>query len=207
MKALVRFGFDVLRAGAIAGALLTAFAATASAAPISYTLTVAGLPTGLTGHVDLSYAAAAQVNPAATATITSFNVYDGSLGTATSGGDVTGALPGAVTFGDSPGFNYVSQALTYGNTLSFVLTVDGDTQSSFSVGFFLDPINSFPAPENGSLLLTFDATGLVSSIVIPGPNGEPAPPFSIEQTTAVPEPATMVLLSTGLLGLIARRRK
>jgi len=180
MTALIRDRFKILRVGAIAGALLTASAATVSAAPISYTITFTGLSSGQTGHVDLSYAAA-QVNPPATATITSFNVYGGSLGAATSGGDVTGSLPGAVTFGDSPTFNYVSQALTYGNTLSFVLTVNGDAQSSFNVGLFLDPVNSNPPPLYGSLVLTFDSTGL--------------------------EPATLVLLSTGVLGLIARRRK
>jgi hypothetical protein len=140
-------------------------------------------------------------------------------------GDVTGALPGDVAFSalDDGATNEYTQAMTFGNTISFTLDITGQAISSPSCpgtsgtdcslpGFVLDFLNS----DQSGYLLTNDPTGstptgwvtggvnvnedgTTTSYVNPGPDGGAADvTFS---AVAAPEPSSLLMLSLGLLGL------
>jgi hypothetical protein len=197
MKTAFRDTFKLM----LAAALVMGSAATAAAAPISYdvSITTAGMGAG---SIWFGLTRGAADTTPATAIVTSFASPGGSLGAASSSGDVTGALPGAVTFGPAAGSHSFSQGITFGSLTSFVLTFDGNAASSFNIGF-----SSAGGGTPGAIALIVDPTGIAGSFVIPGPNGEPAPTFSITPTAAVPEPGTLLLISSGVLGLVARRRR
>src|SRR5437763_15415084 len=95
--------------------------------------------------------------PANTVTISGF-ASNGTLGAASSSGDVTGALPGVVTIGDTGFFNEYLQNITLGSSLTFSFDTTGNPAApgSFPDGFalfFLDPITGLP------LFATSDVTG------------------------------------------------
>jgi hypothetical protein len=92
-------------------------------------------------------------------------VTDGSLGSATTTGDVSGTLPGVVTIRDTLGLGEILQGLTLGNALAFTLDFTtnfaGAPPDNFGV-FLLDPTTSFSLIDSdlpGDALLTADMTG------------------------------------------------
>lgn len=148
------------------------------------------------------------------ATITGFTT-DGSLGTAsTTDGPVTGALPGTTTIADTALFNELLQDLTLGNTIAFTLTLTenrtgGGLPDQFAL-FLLD------AASGMSLVSTSDPTGAnaLFAVDITGAACGDLQVFSstsrVTATTcvaAVPEPHTLLLVTTGLVGLAALRHR
>ena len=143
-------------------------------------------------------------------------------------GDVSGILPGDVSFkvDDSNYFGEYSQPIILGNDLTFDLTLSGPGVST--------PICPAAAPvggddcnlgqfeldfydTEGNYLLTDDPSGVLGGINInadatttpfenPGPQGGTSP-LTIEATSpsTVPEPSTLCLLSSGLLGFATLR--
>lgn len=98
-----------------------------------------------------------------TVTISSFST-DGTLGSASSAGDVSGSLPGVVTLSDSAFFNELLQAITLGSTVSWDLTIatsatNANPPDAFS--FFL-----LEADGMTPLFKTTDPTGANALVVI-----------------------------------------
>jgi hypothetical protein len=145
-----------------------------------------------------------------TVTISDFST-DGTLGTVSPTGDVSGTLPGTVTLMDSPAsfFNEYLTGLILGTTISFVLdaTTNGPDASSspdaLSV-FLLDPNTGLP------LFSTSDPT-LSDSLFTLNIDGTSAGNLSVYTSLVsatpatgapVPEPPTGTLLAGGLAFVI-----
>jgi hypothetical protein len=98
-----------------------------------------------------------------TVTISSFST-DGTLGSASSVGGVSGSLPGVVTLSDSAFFNELLQAITLGSTVSWDLSIatsaaNANPPDAFS--FFL-----LEADGVTPLFKTTDPTGADALLVI-----------------------------------------
>jgi hypothetical protein len=141
--------------------------------------------------------------------ITNF-ATNGTLGAAVADppGAVTGALPGSTTLSDPVFFNALMQEITLDTTLTFTLALT----ESFAGG---------PLPDALAVFL-LDAAGLASLVSTTDPTGADAlfavditgAAFGALQTftpmasvTAIPEPSALLLLLTGLAGLLAYRRQ
>ena len=149
---------------------------------------------------------------------------DGELGAATSsGGPVSGSLPGEVSIGDADFFNELLQEITLAGTISFRLAITenyaGPTPSGFSL-FMLDPISLLPLfetsdPTGAHALFAFDVTGTpfgqFGAFIPTGGGGavltatlatdDPTTPPS----TPVPAPPTLLLLAAALAALAMTR--
>lgn len=138
---------------------------------------------------------------------------DATLGALTLSGDANGSfLPGPAHLGDSDFFNQLQQALVFGSTFNFQVQIS--TTGPIGVvpeelNFFLLDTSLLPLPSSdpqgtdalwrvalgaGSVEISaFDSVGAATTITLL--------PFQ----TPVNEPATLVLLLTGLLSLYGRR--
>lgn len=144
---------------------------------------------------------------------------DGSLGSASStGGPVSGALPGLVTLGDEAFFNELLQNIGLASAISFTLSFSENfsapTPTSFAL-FMLDDSAGLPLfptsdPTGANALFALDLDGtqfgdyrvfealgplgitVTATPVTPGTPGTP-----------VPEPASLLLFAVGLFVFIA----
>lgn len=138
--------------------------------------------------------------PENTIIISNFST-DGTLGTASTIGDVTGALPGTLSLSDSSFFNEYLQDLMIGSHISFVIEDSGNAPdfTSFPDGFsvfLLDPSTGLP------LSSTSDPTGADSLFLLnigisSGLEIFQADNVSVTATT-VPEPNSLLLVIAGL---------
>jgi len=145
-------------------------------------------------------------------TITGFST-DGTLGSQSSTGSVTGTLPGDVTLSDTSFFNELLANITLGNSFSFQvdstnLAPTGAFPDEFSL-FVLDtmgnPLMTSSDPTGADSLVTIDLTGGPSSTVTAYTSSVSlAPPA----TSAVPEPSTLIpmAVAAGLILLTRRVR-
>lgn len=168
--------------------------------------------TALSGtNADIAFDLIDGGTPANTITLSSF-LTNGTLGAASSTGDVTGVFPGSVTIGDTSFFNEYLQNETLGTRLSFILDSSNLPPDALSLPdgfsmFLLDHTTGL------SLVATSDPTGadalflwslgttsapdVYSSDTVHvtiGPAGPPPNP--------VPEPSTLLLGMIGLLTLM-----
>ena len=165
---------------------------------------------GTVGYLDFMFnPGAAPVDPAS-ATLSGFTT-DGTLGTPLGNiGDVTGSLPGVVQINNTDVNNEYTVGFTYGSFFDMFVdldipTISGNAQSGSSFLLTLDDSNFGPllndnASPSGQLVeidLDTDGNPTVQNF---SPNGEAT-------VTAVPEPASLLLLATGLGALLPRRNK
>ena len=129
-------------------------------------------------------------------------------------GDVSGSLPGVLTFDNGTPFNDYFQGFTYGSTLSFEISLFGPALSSpdgvstsgsaFAFSMFSDPAGTIP-------VLTTDTTDGFAYVVTVNLDGTTTPTSYLTTpgtggtgggtggTTGVPEPRTGMLTLAAIL--------
>ena len=183
----------------------------ASAATITYLVTAnTSSVLGQSGYLDLQLEPGPSPTNLATAGVTGF-ATDGALnGAATLTGDVTGQLPGEVSFDNQTVFNDYFQAGTFGTTESFDVTLSGPTPlgagpSAFNIAFY--------ASDGSTPLLTTSADGNAGQIVINADGTTTPITYSasvgvgsvltinpVRTTNTAPEPSQLGLLGLALIG-------
>ena len=194
---------------------LVIFAASSAFASTSYDVTIDTSYLNGSGYLYLQYDS---INAAAsTATVSSFTMDGGSLGAQdTTPGDivngsaVTGTLPGKVTFANTNMVNDYNQALTFGNSFSFLLTLSdpaaGGAQggaSTFSLGLFGDALGNVPLVNKSGINGTVAGTVLLVNLPNLGNSGYNTPGNNV---SPVPLPSPALLLGTALIGLVGIRK-
>jgi hypothetical protein len=196
----------------------------ASASPIIYDVTVnTSSISGTAGSLDFNFDPGPLVTQAASLQILDF-MSNGTLvsGSCASGGpcltgDVSGTLPGTLTFDNGTGFNDYFQDFTYGSSLSFDVSLYGPALSSpdgvstsgstFAFSMFSDSAGTIPS-------LTSDtAEGFAFTVDVNLDGSTTVTNFSTQSgvvpqgVSAVPEPKLAVLVLFGVVGLVVYRRR
>jgi hypothetical protein len=132
-------------------------------------------------------------------------------------GDVTGDLPGTLAFDNQSAFNDYFQHFTFGNSVAFDLLLNGPALTSPNGTSSSGTTFGFAVYADDAMtpLLTSDPSGQVLTVDV-NLDGTTTPrllglddsgaPYA-NATTPVPEPASMVLLASGALGVLARRKR
>ena len=158
---------------------------------------------GTAGSLDLNFNPGPLVTQAANLRILNF-ASNGTLpGSPSLTGDVSGALPGTLTFDNGTGFNDYFEGFTYGSTLSFDVMLYGPALSSpngtatsgstFAFSMFSDAAGTIPA------LTTDLVNGFAATIDVNLDGTTTVTNFSPQTSiTVVPEPSSVVLIATAI---------
>lgn len=179
---------------------------------VTYDVTVdTSTISGTSGALDFQFDPGLFTSQNATLAISDFST-DGALGAAFTTGDVTGTLPGDLDFDNLTSFNDYFTNFTYGDTISFDVTLsgpavtspDGVSQSGSSFFFSMYDDNGNPlltsAPFGTAVELDINLDGSTSAII------SSSQATAESSTTPVPEPGTSLLVACGLILLIGRKK-
>lgn len=177
---------------------------------------------GNSGYVDLQFNPSSFTTQTANAAVTNFST-DGTLdvfgddpfdGTS---GDVTGTLPGTVSFDNGTATNEYTQGMTFGNTISFNVDLsgpaidlaNGDGGGSFFLTFY-DPSGNTLLTNNSNgpaFEVDINPDGSTTATAYPDPDGGPSVVTYAGPTdvTPTPEPSLALLLAGGLAAMAAFR--
>ena len=202
-----------------AAALVFLGAISAEAATIVYSVNLdTSSVSGTAGFLDLQFNPGNNTSVAATAEIIGFSPDGGSLSGAPSvSGDVTGSLPGTVTFMNDMALNELFQGFNFGSSVTFQVILSGPAVgvpnagatagSIFGVGLYDNTQASILTDQGGATGFSGELFLNTDGTVTPTPF--PSAPGVGSVTTfapvVVPEPGTMVLLAAGLMGLLRFR--
>jgi hypothetical protein len=170
---------------------------------------------GTSGSLDFNFNPGPLVSQSASLQILNFS-SDGTLaGSPSVTGDVSGTLPGTLTFDNGTALNDYFEGFTFGNVLKFDVSLygpalsspDGTSTSGSSFGFsmFSDPLGATPA-------FTSDLVDGIALTVLVNLDGSSAlTNFSSETsveaaTSAVPEPGGLAEMLLLLLGTVFAAR-
>jgi hypothetical protein len=199
-------------------ALLLTLSLTARAGFTSFNVAVdTSSLNGQMGYLDFQFNPGGAGALAAAATVSTF-ATDGALQPGAPlnsiSGDVSGALPGTLTLGNSTAFNDYFEGVTYGNHVNFELTLSGPAignsgtvGSSFAFSLY-DSTGSMPLlttdPFGSVLTVNANADGTTSVETFPQSPNNPTP---VATASAVPEPSSLVLAAMVLpVGVMTWRR-
>lgn len=201
-----------------AAVLTSTFLPSPLAASITYLVTAntTGI-SGQSGYLDLQLEPGPSATNLATATVTHFSGTGTLSGSGTLNGDVTGQLPGTLSFDNQTVFNDYFQGMTFGSTESFDVTLNGPApsggaQSAFNIAFY--------ASDQSTSLLTVSPDGEAGQITI-NPDGSTTPSTYaatvngasaltitlVEPLSTVPEPSGQAFLALGAAFAILRRHR
>jgi hypothetical protein len=205
VKPLVKFLF------LIAVALITAASASADAIEYQVTVNTSSIA-GTSGSLDFQFNPGPLVSQAADLQILGFT-SDGTLvapGFPT--GDVSGTLPGTLSFVNDQFFNDYFEDFNFGTTLTFDVAFNGPALtapdgsaagSAFAFSMFSDPDGTVP-------VLTNDTTDGFAVTVAVNADGTTTPTNNspeLQISTVAPEPSSTGLLCAGLLAVAIAMRK
>jgi hypothetical protein len=140
----------------------------AASASVTYTVTAnTSAISGVDGYLDLQLEPGPASTNLVTASVTDFTTTGTLLGAASLTGDVTGQLPATLSFDNGTVFNDYFQAIDFGSTENFTVTLNGPTPlgegpSAFNISFY--------AADGATPLLTVSPDGEAGQIVI-NPDG------------------------------------
>jgi hypothetical protein len=197
--------------------MILLFAGTALADDVTYDVTVnTSSIAGTTGSLDFNFNPGPLVTQAASLQILNFSTNGSLAGSPSLTGDVSGTLPGTLTFDNGTGFNDYFQGFTYGSTVSFAVSLFGPALSSpdgvstsgstFAFSMFSDPAGTIPVLTND----TVDGFAFTVDVNLDGTttvtNYSAQTQVSLP-STPVPEPSCLMMLSIGFLVLAGLSRK
>jgi hypothetical protein len=193
-------------------------ASLALASPITYDVTVDTTSiNGTTGSLDFNFNPGPLVTQAASLQILGFS-SDGTLVPPSfPTGDVAGTLPGTLTFDNGSGFNDYFEDFTFGNSLSFDVSLYGPALSSpdgvstsgstFAFSMFSDAAGTIPTLTSD----TVDGFAFTVDVNLDGtttPNNFSSQTTAVPATTApIPEPGSIALVGSSVVLLALLRRK
>jgi len=172
------------------------------------------------GYIDLQFNPSPFTTQAANAAVTNFST-DGTLDIFGddpfdfSGGDVSGTLPGTVSFDNGTSTNEYTQGMTFGNTISFNVDLsgpsidlpNGEGGGSFFLTFYDPSFDTLLTNSSNGAAFEVDINGDGSTTPTAFANASGGPTLVTYATplTATPEPSMVLLLAGGLVAMAALR--
>ena len=202
--------FSLALRRAVLAALLAGSSSLALADPLGYRVEIDTRQFSGAGFLDFAFIAGNSPAPGATATLSNFSGAFGAL--ASQEGNVSGSLPGTLTFGNSGAYNDWFHNVTLGGKFGFNIVFGGDflhtagnAGTTFGVGLLDASGTAYLGNANGNLV-QFELTPLNGGIPASIAGSTYA---SIASISAVPEASEWMMLTGGLalIGFALRRRQ
>lgn len=169
---------------------------------------------GSAGWLDLQFNPAPGDNPAlAHALVSNFSGFN-AADPVQLAGDVSGSLAAGYLFSNAPGWNDLFHSVQYGGVLSFDVSFSGDADLDAILGQSLFTISAY-ADDQMTLLGNYSADGSLAALtwtpasVAGGAGAVDIAVFDNVNVSAVPEPASWLLMASGLAMVVwfsSRRR-
>ena len=202
--------FNLTLRRAVLAALLAGSSSLALADPLAYRVEIDTSQFSGAGFLDFAFIAGNSPAPGASAVLSNFSGAFGAL--ASQEGNVSGSVPGTLTFGNGGAYNDWFHNVTLGGKFGFNVVFGGDflntagnAGTTFGVGLLDYTGMAYLGNANGNLL-QFELTPLNGGLPASVAGSTYA---SIASISAVPEASEWMMLTGGLalIGFALRRRQ